>query len=176
MVKLLTRFFMLSRDSSHSDYEIFQGSLRSLFFDWFTVHESVKGLGLRHQDVGTAQDAEDAKGPDPDSYDRDNVGPVLGPPAKEGETSGDNVDNQYCAGQLPRRQRGPEWTFGSGDENQPVFGQGDLKEQDAVNGTKVLDDTALLHEHGGQGDPSTNGRMGRCRRQWRGWPRRQRWQ
>ncbi|TFA98674.1 hypothetical protein CCMA1212_009581 [Trichoderma ghanense] len=70
-----------------------------------------------------------------------------------------DVDDQDGTAELPRGDGRPEGTVGTGDEDEPVLGEGDLKEDDLVNVTKVLDDTAVLATsvHGGEGNPGTDG-------------------
>lgn len=60
---------------------------------------------------------------------------------------------------MPRRDRRPEGSVGARDEDEPVLGERDLEEEDRVDLSEVLHDTAVLalREHGGQGDPGTDG-------------------
>lgn len=85
---------MLSRYSLHRHKEIFQGSLVSVLLWFSTVTEVVKGFGSRHQVVSTTHDTEDTERPNPGSDNSDNVSPVLRPPTKQGETSGNDINNQ----------------------------------------------------------------------------------
>ncbi|KAH3673884.1 hypothetical protein OGATHE_001864 [Ogataea polymorpha] len=135
---------VLSRDSVHGNHEVLKGSLRRSLLQWLAVHESVELLRFRHDNVGTTKDTEDTERPDPHSDNSDDVVPVLRPPSEQGEHGGNDIDNQDGTRQLPRWNGGPEWTGGSGNENQPVLSQGDLQEQDTVDGTEVPLDWLLV--------------------------------
>jgi len=147
---------VLSRYSLHRHQEVLDSSSVLLWLSWSTVTQVVESFGFRHQVVSTTHDTEDTEGPDPDSDNGNDVSPVLRPPAEQGETGGDDINDKDGTTQLPRWNRGPERTIGSGDENQPVLSQRDLQEKDTVKTTKVLNNTTLLNEHGSQSNPSTN--------------------
>ncbi|KAK1239494.1 hypothetical protein MKX07_008982 [Trichoderma sp. CBMAI-0711] len=70
-----------------------------------------------------------------------------------------DVDDQDGTAELPRGDGRPEGAVGTGDEDEPVLSEGDLEEDDLINVTEVLDDTAVLATsvHGGEGNPGTNG-------------------
>lgn len=121
------------------------------------VTEVVEAFRGGHHVVRTTHDTEDTEREDPGSDNSDDVSPVLREPAEQGETGGDDIDDEHGTSQLPRGDRRPEGTLSSGDENQPVFSQRDLQEQDTVQRTEVLDDTTLGHEHGSKGNPGTDG-------------------
>lgn len=124
------------------------------------VHEVVKALAVLENVVKTTHDAEDTEGEDPDTNDSDNVSHLVADePTPDGEARGDDVDNEDGTGELPRGNRRPEGTVGTGDEDQPVLSKGDLKEDDSVDLTVVLNDTTVLtvDEHGGDGNEGTDG-------------------
>ena len=63
------------------------------------------------------------------------------------------------ARQAERSRSLPEGAVGTGDEDEPVLGEGDLEEDDGIHLTEVLDDTTVLAAdvHGGDSDPGTDG-------------------
>ncbi|KAH3668242.1 hypothetical protein OGAPHI_001996 [Ogataea philodendri] len=152
----LIGLLVLRRDSVHGNHEVLKRSLRRLLLEWLTVHESVELIRLRHDNVSTTKNTEDTERPDPHSGNGNDVVPVLRPPSEQGEHSCNDINDEHSTRQLPRWHGRPEWTSGSGNENQPVLSQGDLQEQDTIDGTEVLDDTSLWQEHGGQGDPGSD--------------------
>lgn len=147
---------MLSGDSLHGNKEIFQGSSVTLWFWFLTVTEVVESFRSRHQVVSTTHDTEDTKRPNPGSDNSNNVSPVLRPPTKQGETSGNDINNQDSTRQLPRWNRRPEWTLSSSNENQPIFSLRNLQEQNTIQTTKVLNNTTLWQQHGSQSNPRTD--------------------
>ncbi|KAF3060281.1 hypothetical protein CFAM422_011359 [Trichoderma lentiforme] len=112
--------------------------------------------------VETTHDGEDTEGENPDTNNSDNAGLLADEPTKDTEEGGNDVDNQDGTAELPRRNGRPERTVGTGDEDQPVLSEGDLKEDDLVDVTEVLDDTTVLATsvHGGEGNPGTDGEDG----------------
>ncbi|GJD02139.1 hypothetical protein ColKHC_10964 [Colletotrichum higginsianum] len=124
------------------------------------MHEIIEASTVLKEVVDTGADAEDAEGEDPDTNDSDNVRRAVLKPAPDGEAGGENVDNQNSSSQLPRGEGRPEGTVGTGDENEPVLSEGDLEEDNLVEVTVVLDDTAVgaaVGVHGRNSDPSTDG-------------------
>lgn len=132
------------------------------------MHEVVEALAALEEVVDTTQNAEDTEGEDPDTDDGDNGGLTTNEPTEDTEEGGDDVDDENSTAKLPRRDGGPERTVGTGDEDEPVLGQGDLEEENLVTDTKVLDDTTadtltgsvgkvLVGEHGGESDPGADG-------------------
>ncbi|TLD21338.1 hypothetical protein PspLS_09068 [Pyricularia sp. CBS 133598] len=124
------------------------------------VHEVVKALTVLENVVETSHDAENTEGEDPDTDDGNDVSHfVADEPTPDGEARGDDVDDENGTSKLPRRNGRPEGTVGTGDEDQPVLSKGDLKENDSVDLTVVLDNTTVLtvDEHRGDGDEGTNG-------------------
>lgn len=87
---------MLSRDSLHGNQEVLEGSGVLLWSGWLTVTQVVECLRRRHHVVSTTHDTEHTEGEDPGSDNRNNVSPVLRPPAEQGETSGDDINNEDC--------------------------------------------------------------------------------
>jgi len=86
-------------------------------------------------------------------------------PSEKTEEGSNEIDNQDGTGQLPRWNGRPERTIGTGDEDEPVLGQGDFEEENFIEITKVLNDTSILvglgsvvvNEQGSKGDPGTDG-------------------
>lgn len=74
-------------------------------------------------------------------------------PAEEAEEGRQDVDDEDRADQLPR---GPGFTAAR-DEDQPVLGQRHLEEEDLLDGAVMLDDAAVLEEHGAADDPGGDG-------------------
>lgn len=123
------------------------------------MHEVIEAGGALHEVVKTAHDGEDTKGENPNTDDSNNGGLLTAlEPTKDTEESGNDVDEENGARQLPRGDRGPEGTVGTGDEDEPVLSEGDLEEENLVDVTKVLDDTtvAVVGKHGSEGNPGTN--------------------
>ena len=77
-------------------------------------------------------------------------------PTEQTEESGDEIDNGNGAGKLPTGDGTPEWTVGTSDEDEPVLGEGDFKEQDFIAHTKVLNDTITRNERSSQRNPRTD--------------------
>ncbi|TLD09389.1 uncharacterized protein PgNI_07616 [Pyricularia grisea] len=124
------------------------------------VHEVVKALAVLENVVKTSHDAEDTEGEHPDTDDGNDVSHLAADePTPDGEARGDDVDDQDGTSELPRGNGRPEGTVGTGDEDQPVLSKRDLKEDNSVDLTVVLDNTTVLtvHEHGGDGDEGTDG-------------------
>lgn len=117
--------------------------------------------------VHHSDDDGDTNGVTPDNNDGDNVDitvdgevgtvngvgleVVAGEPAEDTEQGGEHIDNEDGANQLPR---GPGLTT-TGDEDEPVLGKGNLKEEDFLGRTEVLDDTTVGEEEGGTDDPGS---------------------
>lgn len=139
--------------------EIFERTLLLVLLGRLAVHEVVEASAVLEEVVDTTHDAEDTEGEDPDTDNCDDggVGGAGKEPTEQTEEGGKDIDNQDGTGQLPRGDGRPEGTVGTGDEDEPVLGEGDLQEEDTVNGTEVLDDTATgLSKHGSKGDPGTD--------------------
>lgn len=126
------------------------------------MHEVVEASASLEEVVETTHDGEDTEGENPDTNNSDNAGLLADEPTKDTEQGGNDVDNQDGTAELPRRNGRPERTVGTGDEDQPVLSEGDLKEDDLVDVTEVLDDTTVLATsvHGGEGNPGTDGEDG----------------
>lgn len=123
------------------------------------VHHVVEASGALEEVVDTAEDTEDTEGEDPDTNDGDDGGLTANEPTEDGEEGGNDVDYENSTRQLPGWDGGPERTVGTGDEDKPVLGEGDLEEEDRVDLTEVLDDTAVLSadEQSSEGDPGSDG-------------------
>lgn len=139
--------------------KVFQRALLLVLLGRLAVHEVVEAGAALQEVVETTHDGEDTEGEDPDSHDGDNAGILTNEPTEDTEEGGDDVDDQDGAAKLPRRKRRPEGTVGTSDENQPVLSERDLKEENLVDVTEVLDNTTVLatNEHGGKGNPGTDG-------------------
>lgn len=103
----------------------------------------------------------------PDDDDSDNVNPAIGTevvgrggvglvetarePTEEAEDGSHDIDSEDGRDQL---ERGPRLAT-TGNEDEPVLREGDLKEKNLLDGTKVLDDTAVGEEQGATDDPGT---------------------
>ncbi|CAH0059372.1 unnamed protein product [Clonostachys solani] len=127
------------------------------------VHQVVETSASLHEVVETTHDGEDTEGVDPDTDNTGDVGAVVRAtePTEDGEEGSEDIDDEDGTGQLPRRNGGPEGTVGTGDEDQPVLSKGDLKEDNLIDITVVLSDTSVVvasSEHGGEGNPGTNGK------------------
>lgn len=122
------------------------------------MHEVVETSRALHEVVETTHDAEDTEGEDPDTDNSDDGGVRADEPSEDTEEGGQDIDDENSAGQLPRGDGGPEGTVGTGDENQPVLSEGNLKEDDLIDVTEVLDDTTILttNVHSGESDPGTD--------------------
>ncbi|ROW03986.1 hypothetical protein VSDG_00847 [Cytospora chrysosperma] len=123
------------------------------------MHEVIESNAVLEEVVDTTHDAEDAEGEDPDTDNGDNGGLLsTNEPSEDTEQGGNDIDDKDGASQLPRGDRRPEGTVGTGDEDQPVLSQGDLEEDDLIDVTEVLDNTAVdtTSVHGGDRDPGTD--------------------
>jgi hypothetical protein len=150
---------VLGGDTLERDDKVLQRALLLGALGGLAVHQVVKGSAALHEVVETTHDGEDAEREDPDTDDGNDAGLlVVLEPSEDTEQGGEDVDDQDGAGELPRRDRGPEGTVGTGDEDEPVLSEGDLQEQDLVDVTLVLDDTTVARsdKHGGEGDPGTD--------------------
>lgn len=157
----LLRLLVLGRNTLERDNEVLKRALLLVALGRLAVHEVVKARGALHEVVETTHDAEDAEGEDPDTDNSDNrsVAVVVAEPAEQTEEGGDDVDDQNGAGKLPRGDGRPEGAVGTGDEDEPVLGKGNLEEENLVEVTEVLDDTTIMATgvHSGEGNPGTNG-------------------
>ena len=87
-------------------------------------------------------------------------------PTEEGEEGSKGIDDQDGTSQLPRRERRPEGTVGTGDEDEPVLSEGDLQEEDLIAVTEVLHNTTLVdavaivtsNQERSESDPGTDGK------------------
>jgi hypothetical protein len=150
---------VLSRHTLKRDDEVLKRSLLLVALRRLAMHEVVKARAALHEVVETTHDTEDTEGEDPDTDNTNDVGAAGAEPTKDSEKSSKNIDDQNGAGELPRRNGRPERTVGTGNEDQPVLGQGDLEEDNLVDITIVLGDTTVLATdvQGGKGNPGTNG-------------------
>lgn len=144
---------------NHELTEVFQRSLLLVLLGRLSVHQVVETGAALHEVVETTHDSEDTEREDPDTDDSNNAGPlVVLEPTKDTEEGGKDIDEEDSTAELPRGDRRPERTVGTGDEDEPVLGKRDLKEENLVDVTEVLDNTAVLSTsvHGGEGNPGTD--------------------
>lgn len=117
--------------------------------------------------VDQGHDDGDGNGVDEDDADGDEVGTaVLGQelvergrggglaaaarePAEDAEEDGQDVDGGDGTDEL----EGGEGVEATGDEDEPVLGEGDLEEENLLDGTVVVDDTTLGDVHGTAENP-----------------------
>jgi len=100
--KSLGSLLVRSRYTLHGNDKVLERTLLGLLLDALAVHDTVKGNRILHQVVQTTTDAEDAKGKDPHTDNRDNRRLTADKPAKDTEQSGNDIDNEDRARQLPR--------------------------------------------------------------------------
>ncbi|CAH0001869.1 unnamed protein product [Clonostachys byssicola] len=142
---------------------VLKGSLLLGTLGRLAVHQVVETSASLHEVVETTHDGEDTEGVDPDTDNTSDVGAVVRAtePTEDGEEGSEDVDDKDGTSQLPRRNGGPEGTVGTGDKDQPVLSKGDLEEDNLIDITVVLSDTTVVvtgSEHGGEGNPGTNGK------------------
>ena len=123
------------------------------------MHQRIEATRPLQEIVNPTEDTEHTEGEDPDPHDRDDGRLTTDEEAEETEEGGDDIDHEDGAGQLPRRDRVPEGTIGTRDEDEPVLREGDLQEEHLVADTEVLHDTAIvaLGQHGRQRNPRADG-------------------
>lgn len=139
--------------------KVFQRTLLLVLLGGLAVHKVVEAGAALHEVVETTHDGEDTEGEDPDTDDSDDAGLLHTlEEAKDTEEGGQDIDNENGTAELPRGDGRPEGTVGTGDEDEPVLSEGDLEEENLIDVTEVLDDTAVLGvgQHGGQADPGTD--------------------
>ncbi|GJC90876.1 hypothetical protein ColLi_13714 [Colletotrichum liriopes] len=74
-------------------------------------------------------------------------------PAEDTEEDGQDVDGGDGADEL----EGGEGLEATGDEDEPVLGQGDLEEENLLDGAVLVDDTTVDDVHGTAEDPGAHG-------------------
>lgn len=133
--------------------------------------ESVEPLNAVEQVVNDGDDDGNTDGVSPDNDNGDNVNPAVitepavdrgrvglvwcaGHPAEKREDGRESVDTQDSDDQL----EGGEGLAATGNEDQPVLSESNLKEEDGLNGTEVLDDTTVGQEKSTTNDPGTEGK------------------
>lgn len=113
----LLRLLVLRRHTLERDNKVLQRSLLLVALGGLAVHEVVKPDRVLEDVVNTAHDAEHTEREDPDTDNRDDRSLVTAlKPSEDTEESGQNVNDENSAGQLPRGKRGPEGTVGTGKE------------------------------------------------------------
>ena len=131
------------------------------------MHELIKAHAVLQQVVDTTHNTENTEWEDPNPHNCNNAGLATNKPAENAEHCCNNVDNQYGSSQLPWGDARPERSIGSRDEDEPILGQRDLQEQDWVNLSEVLTDSAFicgvasfgggaLYEESGERNPGTS--------------------
>lgn len=114
----------------------------------FTTAEVAERWNGVENKVNKGENNDDTERVSPNTDNGDNVGPAsvwvlvrasrgARQPTKEGKDSGKSVDTENSANQLERWEDGAT----TSDENKPVLGKCDFKEENALDGSKVLDDT-----------------------------------
>ncbi|GJC95128.1 hypothetical protein ColKHC_03954 [Colletotrichum higginsianum] len=78
---------------------------------------------------------------------------AAGEPAEDTEEDGQDVDGGDGTDEL----EGGEGLEATGDEDEPVLGQGDLEEEDLLDGAVFVDDTTVDDVHGTAEDPGAGG-------------------
>ncbi|EPE08776.1 hypothetical protein F503_04363 [Ophiostoma piceae UAMH 11346] len=155
----LLRLLVLGRNTLQRDNEVLERALLLVALGALAVHQVVEANGVLEHVVDTSHDTENTEGEDPNTDNSDN-GSLLAvhEETEQGEEGGQQIDDQDGTGQLPRGDGRPEGAVGTGDENQPVLSKGDLKEDDLIKLTEVLDDTTVLGVgvHGSDSDPGAN--------------------
>lgn len=149
------------------------------------LHLGVVGAAVLAANVGKSRDGVEevvddgdddgnTDGVTPDNNDGDNVGVaveglgelghrvvkgdlvrVAGEPTEDTEEGSESIDCEDGEDELPRG----EGLTTTGDEDEPVLSEGDLKEDDLLNVTPALDDTTVGHIHGGTDDPGSDGKQ-----------------
>lgn len=124
------------------------------------MHQVVEADAVLEDVVDTAHDAEDTERENPDTDNGDNGGLATNEPTPDTEEGSDEIDDKDGTAELPRGDRRPERTVGTGDEDEPVLSQRDLEEEDLIETTEVLDDTTVLATgvHGSDRNPGTDGK------------------
>jgi len=120
-----------------------------------------------HEVVDNGDDDGDTDGVTPDDDDGDDGGAAVGgqksvdglgvgglaaatgQPAEDGEEGGEDVDTEDGADELP----GWPGLTTTSDEDEPVLSKGDFQEEYTLDGTEVVDDTSVWHEHSATDDP-----------------------
>lgn len=79
---------------------------------------------------------------------------VAGEPTEDTEEGSEGIDGTDGDDELPRG----EGLTATGDEDEPVLSEGDLKEENLLNVTPVLHDTTVGNVHGSTDDPGGEGK------------------
>jgi hypothetical protein len=120
------------------------------------------------QVVDNGNDNSDTDGVSPDNNDGDNVDPAVitelaverrgvglvwltRHPSEDSEDSGESIDTENSDDKL----EGWESLAATGNEDQPVLSESNLKEEDGLDSTEVLDDTTVGQEESTTDDPGT---------------------
>ncbi|KAH0357736.1 plasma membrane H+-ATPase Pma1, partial [Aureobasidium melanogenum] len=129
----------------------------------------VKPGDLVKEEVNNGDDDGDTNGVGPDNNDGDNIGPaietlvleeggrrrgvggVTRQPTEETEDGGEGINTENGEDELPVG----EGLATTGNEDEPVLSKSNLKEENLLNGTEVLDDTTTLKEESTTDDPGT---------------------
>ncbi|CAF3594394.1 unnamed protein product [Fusarium graminearum] len=149
---------VLGRNTLKRDNEILEGSLLLVLLGRLAVHEVIEAGAALHEVVETTHDTEDTERENPDTDNSDNASLATNEPTEDTEEGGKDIDDQDSARQLPRGDGRPEGTVGTGDEDQPVLSKRDLEEENLIDLTEVLNDSAVLtvRQHGRKSDPGTD--------------------
>lgn len=106
---------MLGGDALEGDDKVLQRALLLAALGRLAVHEVVEADAVLQHVVETTHDAEDAEREDPDTDDGDDRSLLLVlEPTEDGEQGSEDIDDEDGAGKLPRGERRPEGTVGTG--------------------------------------------------------------
>lgn len=130
--------------------------------------EVVQPGDISEDSVDSGNNNGDTNGVGPDDDNSDNAGVTVGgkagrimgvglgmvglsQPTEDTEESSQDIDTEDGADELPGRIG----LATTGNKDQPVLSKSNLKEDDTLVGTEVLNETTVGHEHGTTDDPGT---------------------
>jgi len=140
---------------------------RSVLMGAVLAAEVVEPGDLVEKVVDHGDDDSHTDGVGPDNDDGDNIDPAVGTEVVGGvgvrlvrgareptEETEDGSHDIYTEDGEHKLERRPGLAT-TGNEDEPVLSEGDFKEEDLLDGTKVLDDTAVGKEESTTNDPGT---------------------
>ena len=129
--------------------------------------EVIEPCDLVEEVVDDGDDNGNTNGVAPDDNDGDDVSPAIAAllpetvgarllnvarqPSEDTEESSEDIDTEDGSNEL----EGWKGLSTTGDEDEPVLGECDFKEEHLLDGTKVLNDTTAWDEHGTTHDPGS---------------------
>lgn len=132
--------------------------------------EVVEPGNLVEEVVDHGDDNRDTDRVSPDNDNGDNVDPAVSAevvgagwvglvktarqPTEQAEDGSHDIDTEDSSHELERRP----CLASTGDEDEPVLSEGNLEEEDLLDGTEVLDDTTVGEEESATDDPGTKGK------------------